>query len=539
MADMKYGIKIGAIDKFSKPLVGMAKSLGGFIKKSKGFDTMSQDADNFRKKLGGIAAPLRKLNNSLQTLSKNTGLSKLGKDAGALGRRLGGVAGGVAAIGGGAFLDMSSMTKDISQQQKLANAVGMSAKELRAWGAIAKTAGLDSEHVVDMAEELNNKLGESAGVKEMAAVTDALAMLGTTREALEGMSTGEQFAFLTDLSSKHENKQIAMSAMDMLVSGEASKLMGLIWEERKATGKGGAEQNADNQKRDLLTDDGVNGSVLFTEENARLSALLLSGTKELVGIVAGKLAPLLESFGKDFIANFGNIKNQVVEFAKNLPAYLEKMKTAFQNVWGVTKAFFGFFGRVVKFLGVGKTAFLGLAFVIGVPLLTALSSLFLVFTVMGKVALFNPLTYIILGIVAGIFLLIKVVGKIKKFLASFSLSEVGGKIVDSLWVGMSTVLSNLVKWFGDKMDELLQNLPDFMKEQLGIKIESKGAMHRGSLNRDVRPSAITPQAKNEFGGNVQVEFKNAPPNTRVLNTSSSSDKVSINVDTGLNMSAFI
>ncbi|UIJ38529.1 hypothetical protein LWC08_02880 [Desulfobaculum bizertense] len=201
-----------------------------------------------------------------------------------------------AAVGAGVGVVGTAVTmtnKLTSEQSALAQALGVSANGLAAWGGLAKEAGFDADTVGDLFEELNNKLGESAGLGEITPVTESLQILGLSFEELQGLKPEQQFERVAEAIQKLDDHAQAVSAADILMGGEANKFFGYLRSRKQGVG-----ELLDQQKQlNVLSDEGREGAKKYNVAFGRFSTVVSSTTQEVFGLIGGALAPIVEKWG--------------------------------------------------------------------------------------------------------------------------------------------------------------------------------------------------------------------------------------------------
>ena len=78
----------------------------------------------------------------------------------------------------------SLINKQAQETENMAKAMGANLNTIEAVSSAVAGIGLNSEHVTDLFEEMNNKFGESAGLEEILPVTESLAILGLEFEKI-------------------------------------------------------------------------------------------------------------------------------------------------------------------------------------------------------------------------------------------------------------------------------------------------------------------------------------------------------------------
>ncbi|MCK9241604.1 hypothetical protein, partial [Desulfocurvus sp.] len=221
----------------------------------------------------------------------------LDADVGGRFRDMAGAAGRYAAVVGasigavGAAMTMGNRLT--AQQTALAQALNVSADGFEAWSGIAREMGFEADHVGDLMEELNNKLGESAGLEEITPVTESLQILGLTFEELRALAPEEQFRRVAEAVKGLDDHAQAVSAADILMGGEANKFFGYL----RSREEGLDELLARQKRLNVLSAEGRAGAQAYNEAFSRFSTVVSSTARELSGLVGGALAPVVEEWG--------------------------------------------------------------------------------------------------------------------------------------------------------------------------------------------------------------------------------------------------
>ena len=129
--------------------------------------------------------------------------------------------------------------------------------------------------------------------------------------------------------------------------------------------------------------------------------------------------------------------------------------------------------------------------------------------VLKVLEVFNPTIWIAKGVNALI-----------EYLFGIDLAKVGSEWIGGLWDGMQAKWAELVDWLSSAVTSLMDWMPDWVKERLGLDAGGLGQMP-GSAVGNVA-SAVAPaiglqngQGQGRFAGEVKVSFDNAPSNMRV------------------------
>lgn len=216
---------------------------------------------------------------------------------------------------GAAITGMAVVTNEATAQQyRLAQSVGASAETVEALSHTLGGLGFDSERVVDLIEEMSNKFGELKGLGEMTSATDALKILNLEFQNLRDLAPEEQFIAIMDAAKSMADQQEAVSAVDMLMGGEANKVLGYLRTQE------GSLRDLVTQYRalTLLTEEGREGAVRFSDQWRTLTLVGKSFVQEFSGQFGDAIAPLVEDTVDWAIANKALIKSEVKDWAEGL-----------------------------------------------------------------------------------------------------------------------------------------------------------------------------------------------------------------------------
>tara|TARA_R110000765_G_scaffold45617_1_gene94256 strand:+ start:950 stop:2350 length:1401 start_codon:yes stop_codon:yes gene_type:complete len=220
-------------------------------------------------------------------------------------------------VAAAAAVGLVTVTNKITaENQRMAEAVGISTEALAAYGSIAKQAGLNTDNVVDLVEELNNKMGESKGIEEVTAVKEAMAILGLEYEKINKLKPEEQFFRVLEAAQQLDDQQAASSAADILMGGEANKFIGLL----RTQDKGLQQLISDHSALNLLTEEGGDLAVEYNKAFGKLTTVLGSATKQLSALLGKGLTPIINGF-TDWVAKNKELSKTVIQvFSVVLPA---------------------------------------------------------------------------------------------------------------------------------------------------------------------------------------------------------------------------
>lgn len=248
----------------------------------------------------------------------------------------------------GAVLGGAAATNKLtSEMSNLAKSVDVSLGFVQALTSEAKQIGLTSDNVVDLVEEMNNKLGEFKGLKEMTAVKESLQILNLEFKELDKLNPEQQFIKIFDAAKNLNDEQKAVSAVDMLMGGEANKLLGHL------RNVDGAMLDIINRRLELnfLSEEGVKGAVAFNDALGFITDSATSMWQQFSGLLGNALVPIIKSFQDWIVANRKLIKSKLKEWAEKFGQVISWLTP--KIIWLIDKIgdLFGWIDRIIKRLG--------------------------------------------------------------------------------------------------------------------------------------------------------------------------------------------
>lgn len=425
-------------------------------------DRFSRPLKEFNNRVDDALRPIRKVKHALASLGRESGFDRVAKSAGRARKQMGEIASTAGLVGGaivaglsGAGYVLHSTAEELAQLRSQADSVGMDPRNLMAYGAAVKELGFDYEKVVDLVEEMNNKIGESKGLEQTTPVKEALAMLRLDFAAIARMKPEEQFERIMTAAGAMADQQKAVSAVDILMGGEANKIMGHLRAMAAEQGKT-VDQVLDRYKQlNLLSGVGVERFKHFSRATNDLFAVMGSGFKELLSGLAGKLVPLIKRGTKWIVANFDAIKARAGELLDGFDpsAFLAGAR----EVWSVLSGVASVIGSVVSALGGLRGAFILLGALIGAKLVLALGGLATAFYSLGAAIMTTPVGWImaaIAGITVAAIALIRNWDSVKSFFSGFfssiakAMSRVAGAITAPFRAAFDWIAGKL-SWLAD------------------------------------------------------------------------------------------
>ena len=216
---------------------------------------------------------------------------------------------------GGGITALTMTNQMMAEQANLARASKMNVGNYRVWDKVLGQMGLNGEHATDMIQELNNKMGEAQGLGEMpTALKEGLEILKLDYDLLEKMKPEEQYLAILDAAQKLENQQQGITAVDMIMGGEATKIVGFLQEMDGSIN----DVFDDFKKMNVVSAESITGARSFTESWSKFTYVMGGAFQQLSGLVGGVLAPQLTAWAEQF-SNFLNDpknKEQIKKFSE-------------------------------------------------------------------------------------------------------------------------------------------------------------------------------------------------------------------------------
>lgn len=300
---------------------------------------------------------------------------------------------GIAGITSAAIVGASAINGMQAETENMARAMGANINTVEAVASGIRGIGLDAEAVTDLYEEMNNKFGESAGIKELGPVTESLGILGLEFGKLKKLSPDEQFRAITDAALKMEDATQAQAAADILMGAEANKIIGTL----RLQGKSMDDIIKNHEMLSFRTEKSRQGASAMAAEQAKTTKIMSSMGKEISGLIGSALTPLIEKFNTFMVNNKELISQNMSKLFDSIAGSVgdvgEKMGSLMKWV-GNLGANFNKFVEMASLIG-------KIALAVGGLLLT-LKIFIGVMTAVNLVMSLNPAGMMILGINAAI-----------------------------------------------------------------------------------------------------------------------------------------
>lgn len=329
-----------------------------------------------------MTAPVNRMQNRVGQFTRalDSGLDNVNNRVNGMLGTLGKGAAGIAALGA-AGIGLGVIANELTQAdvmaQKLARSVGISIDTVDALTAAIAPAGFEFESVIDLMEELNNKMGESAGIEEIGGVTDALQILKLSYADIAKLSPEDQFKAVADAALKMKDAQAAASAVDILMGGDANKIIGLLREK----GLSIDEITGKYEKMNFRTAESRAGAEKLQASFALVKGVIGNVASEVAGLAGNALGPVTDQMQLWVSANHDLIATNILSTFDSMVDSVTWLVENFESIVTWTKR-----------IAIGLGVFLTFVFI--------LKTFILVMTAVNIVMAANPITLMILGIIA-------------------------------------------------------------------------------------------------------------------------------------------
>lgn len=463
-----------------------------------------------------ISAPVSRMQNRLRgfTLASERGVSRISYEFNKLKNSMRGIKSGLVSLGkvtAGAFVGVGGlstlialMSKADVESQLLAKSVGVNVNELDALASAVSGAGFQFDNIIDLVEEMNNKLGESAGLEEITPVKESLKILGLSFKEINKLSPEKQFKRITDSALKMADAQKAAAAVDILFGGEANKIIGVLRQQ------GNSIDDIINKYKDMSfrTDESRKGALDFYFQIQRLTKFISSLAMEVSGLVAGALNPLIES-ALDWIKTNKELLRQKVsyyvqEIISSIKSFIEYIRqlNAERSVFNRIKDAVNSVSKVIDYLVKNSESILKIAKFVGI-LTASFFALKVVILAINVAMMANSMVLAIMGAIAVITALIVYWEDLKEIIIDVGKS-IYKSIVDPIkeaWNWVSNLWDSFVKFNNMLSGSFLSKL-GFGDISIKNKVSNNNKDFSGNnlipknANQNFTPRIVTPQQRN-------------------------------------------
>lgn len=322
----------------------LARKIREGVKAGKDISGLKADYEKLGKKIKDATGQQDKFNRQLERAERLERWKGRGKMAlkGAGGLVIGGglASWGMLAGGAAAVMNRNSLTAENAGK---ARSYGVDYGTYAAWDSLGKQMGLNGENLGDLAEELKNKVGEYKALGKMSSLEDAFSMMGFGEHDFAGLDNLQMMEKIFERALRMEDEQKAASALDMLMGGEANKI--LTW--MRLSGRTYRDLIDEQKRYNLVTRGGAGGAVEGHVALSNLQTVLSSAIDEISGQLGKDLAPTIREVTDDLAGWFkdGGI-TRIKDFIHDdaIPALM----FFGEGVWTIGRAAYGLASNLIK-----------------------------------------------------------------------------------------------------------------------------------------------------------------------------------------------
>jgi len=248
-------------------------------------------------------------------------------------QQLGGLAASTAkwgsATAAGLGVGAIALNHSTTEAQRLSKAMGLNVELVEAFESSLNGTSFNLENIIDLAEELSNKVGESKKTGLTESLKGGLKTLGLKYADIKKLGPEAQFTKLFDTALKMKDRQAAASGLDQIMGGEANKVFSVLADRAKSTGDLIKAYRALN----FQTEESRRGAMQFTDQLSSLTGAIVSVGKFAAGILGERIQAKLGELTKYLETQKATVQKWVTEtvdsFVAQLPKALEAVKKLF------------------------------------------------------------------------------------------------------------------------------------------------------------------------------------------------------------------
>lgn len=267
---------------------------------------------------------------------------------------------GAAVIGiSGAAIAINNAT---TQFDNMAKAVGLTTDSLKAWEGVLDGTGFTAEHVTDIIDEMQLKIGESTGLADqITPVKEAMKILGLEFSEVAKMSPEDQFLAVASAAKEMGDSAEAAAAADILMGGESSRIIKIL-----RTQEGSLRDLLDAQRDyNFLTEEGIKGAKESSKEFGILRRVVTSLGQDISGKAGAGIAVATAALTDFIVANNELINSGITQIINGISLGFQMFGNAITTAWDAVSQFIpsldGLVGNLdaVQFIGIAVAGVLG------------------------------------------------------------------------------------------------------------------------------------------------------------------------------------
>ena len=289
---------------------------------------------------------------------------------------------------GGLALFVTETNRANNEILNMSKAMGVQYDTTMAMDGILSSMTLNWENFTDLIEEQANKFGELKGAGEMKSLQEVLALTTLSVEKLKKMNPEQQFIAIADSLVKMKDTQKAAFIADEIWSGDANKIIQALRQKNLTV----SEVIENYKKYNFYTKEAQQASLDYENALSPLQQSLGTMKSQLAGLIGKALIPYLNKAAEWVSANKAVIQSKIAEYAQKIADGLAWLAMNMPTIimWAQR---------------------IGTAIAIFIALTTVLRTFVLVMTAVNLVLAMNPISLIIIAVVALIAVVVYLINK--------------------------------------------------------------------------------------------------------------------------------
>ena len=497
-----------------------------------------------------FTAPMKRITGGLRG-NFGQALGNVGRNAASVGRQVRSILGPVAILGGAASVGgVVSLVKGFSSGAdeigKFSRQVGLSTSAYQKYQFIADRAGVSQSIFNSSMVAFSKRLGEArAGTGGLFTILNKISP-AFLQQVTAAKSNEEALSLMLNALDKIEDP----ATRSALAAGAFSR-SGVAMTRVAEQGADGIEalKKTFEELGIEISEKAIADAEKFQDKMTNLGGAF-SGLKNIIGAqLLPTFVPLIEQMTAFVVANRNVIGTKISEFVKSFAGAIAKVDftaildgvlslanmlgRAINFVGGIENAFIAFVAIMNGPLIVSIVSLLGslgkLLFFLKGPLLTALPLVGAALKALGVAAVANPIGAAVAVMAGAAALLIANWEKVSPFFDALL-----SGIRDSFQSTVDFINGILDSIFGgiDRLTSGVKAVGKFFGVGGSSDSSSQGRTVAAAQSRSVLP---TNQGSNQVNGEIKVKFDNAPPGTRIQQTTTNQSALDVVTDLGVNM----
>ena len=268
---------------------------------------------------------------------------------------------------GAVAIGMGAVNQKTAEMSNLAQTVGLSYNTVNGLGGAIKGIGLDYQNVIDIKEELDNKVGESKSIYDAYLKGDKskpLKLVGGLEDAFKGLDFSlsdknfkglntektfkkfmkldgdNQFRLVMDTALKMKDTQKAQSMVDILMGAEANKILGYL----RKQGMTYDELLAKREKMNFMTKESLESAKLYSRTMGENKAIIGSIINQFSAVGGAFMTPYIQRANDWLILNKELIQQNITGFFDGVGTAIGNVNTVLGKIHGYLEPLIGLFG---------------------------------------------------------------------------------------------------------------------------------------------------------------------------------------------------